>query len=43
MPEEDECMSGTSDLPPIENYLMDMDGVLVRGTQLIPGAAEFIE
>jgi NagD protein len=25
-----------------EAYLMDMDGVLVRGTQLIPGAAEFI-
>src|SRR5215831_11536774 len=23
-------------------YLMDMDGVLVRGTQLIPGADEFI-
>ena len=23
-------------------YLMDMDGVLVRGTQIIPGAADFI-
>jgi 5'-nucleotidase len=36
-------MSGTSDQPPIENYLMDMDGVLVRGVQLIPGAAEFVQ
>lgn len=26
----------------IKNYLMDMDGVLVRGSALIPGAAEFI-
>ena len=25
-----------------KTYLMDMDGVLVRGTQLIPGADEFI-
>jgi NagD protein len=25
-----------------QTYLMDMDGVLVRGTQLIPGADEFI-
>jgi NagD protein len=25
-----------------KTYLMDMDGVLVRGTQLIPGAQEFI-
>jgi NagD protein len=24
-------------------YLMDMDGVLIRGSQVIPGAAEFIE
>ncbi len=30
-------------LPPKpQTYLMDMDGVLVRGTQLIPGADEFI-
>lgn len=26
-----------------KNYLIDMDGVLVRGRSLIPGAAEFIE
>lgn len=26
----------------IENYLMDMDGVILRGTTLIPGAADFI-
>jgi len=26
-----------------KNYLIDMDGVLVRGTSLIPGAAEFID
>lgn len=25
------------------NYITDMDGVLVRGTSLIPGAAEFIQ
>lgn len=25
------------------NYIMDMDGVLVRGTTLVPGAAEFIQ
>lgn len=25
-----------------EAYLMDMDGVLIRGSQVIPGAAEFI-
>ena len=25
-----------------KNYLIDMDGVLVRGQQRIPGAAEFI-
>jgi NagD protein len=28
--------------PPADHYLMDMDGVLVRGAQMIPGAAEFI-
>jgi NagD protein len=27
----------------VEHYLMDMDGVLVRGAVPIPGAAEFIE
>src|SRR5690606_4940394 len=26
-----------------KNYLMDMDGVLVRGAQIIPGAVEFIQ
>jgi NagD protein len=28
---------------PLRAYLMDMDGVLVRGVQLIPGADNFIE
>jgi NagD protein len=32
-----------ADQPDIETYLMDMDGVLVRGAQLIPGAAEFVQ
>ena len=27
----------------IKNYLTDMDGVLVRGSTIIPGAAEFIQ
>ena len=27
---------------PVNAYLMDMDGVLIRGTQLVPGADEFI-
>jgi NagD protein len=27
----------------VKNYLIDMDGVLVRGTQMIPGADKFIE
>ena len=31
-----------NDLEVIAAYLMDMDGVLVRGAQLIPGAADFI-
>ena len=31
-----------SDSNDIADYLMDMDGVLVRGAQLIPGAAEFV-
>src|SRR5258707_15414667 len=26
----------------IKNYLIDMDGVVLRGTTLIPGAAEFL-
>lgn len=26
----------------IKNYLLDMDGVIVQGDALIPGAAEFI-
>ncbi len=28
---------------PARAYLMDMDGVLVRGAQLVPGADSFIE
>src|SRR5947209_11203005 len=27
----------------IKHYLTDMDGVIVRGTTLIPGAAEFLQ
>src|SRR5437879_5706593 len=27
----------------IKNYLTDMDGVMLRGTTLIPGAAEFVQ
>lgn len=27
----------------IKNYLIDMDGVILRGTMLIPGAAEFVQ
>src|SRR5260370_8198386 len=27
----------------IRHYLTDMDGVIVRGTTLIPGAAEFLQ
>jgi len=27
----------------IKHYLMDMDGVILRGTKLIPGAAEFVQ
>src|ERR1041385_5626871 len=26
-----------------KGYLLDMDGVIYRGSQMIPGAAEFIE
>ena len=27
----------------IKNYLTDMDGVILRGAALIPGAAEFVQ
>ena len=27
----------------IKHYLINMDGVLVQGTRLLPGAAEFVE
>ena len=27
----------------IKNYLTDMDGVILRGRTLIPGAAEFVQ
>jgi NagD protein len=30
-------------MPKAKNYLIDMDGVLVRGSQLIPGANDFID
>ena len=30
-------------MKPIKNYLIDMDGVLISGRTLIPGAEEFIE
>jgi len=26
----------------IKNYLSDMDGVIVKGSTLIPGAADFV-
>lgn len=35
-------MSNLADVPPVRAYLMDMDGVLVRGAELITGADEFI-
>ncbi|HEX9414305.1 MAG TPA: TIGR01457 family HAD-type hydrolase [Ktedonobacterales bacterium] len=35
-------MAGIEAEPAIASYLMDMDGVLVRGAQMIPGAVEFI-
>jgi NagD protein len=35
-------MADHDELRQVQAYLMDMDGVLVRGTQLIPGADEFI-
>jgi NagD protein len=34
---------GETPLNGIKNYLMDMDGVIVRGPSLIPGAADFIQ
>ncbi len=30
-------------MTPLKNYLIDMDGVLVRGSTMIPGADQFIE
>ena len=30
-------------MKPIKNYLIDMDGVLISGSTLIPGAEQFIE
>jgi NagD protein len=33
----------TTDRPVIENYLMDMDGVLVHEERLIPGADQFVK
>ena len=38
-----EQMAVAEILQTVETYLMDMDGVLVRGAHLIPGALEFIE
>ena len=35
-------MTDGTEQAPVRAYLMDMDGVLVRGTELIPGADEFI-
>ena len=35
-------MNNTSGDEPINAYLMDMDGVLVRGAQIIPGAPQFL-
>ena len=35
-------MAGIEAEPAIASYLMDMDGVLVRGAHMIPGAVEFI-
>src|ERR1051326_4846 len=33
------CAWGTG----MKNYILDMDGVIYRGNQLVPGAREFIE
>jgi len=35
-------LSAMEGMEGVDAYLMDMDGVLVRGAQLIPGAADFI-
>jgi NagD protein len=35
-------MTDATEHAPVQAYLMDMDGVLVRGTELISGADEFI-
>jgi NagD protein len=35
-------MTDATEQAPVQAYLMDMDGVLVRGTELISGADEFI-
>jgi len=37
-----QCRTGDF-LEGINNYLMDMDGVILWGTRLIPGAAEFVQ
>src|SRR3989440_9093345 len=37
-----QCRTGDF-LEGINNYLMDMDGVMLRGTTLIPGAPEFVQ
>lgn len=35
-------VSAKAAVPEISSYLMDMDGVLVRGAHMIPGASDFI-
>jgi 5'-nucleotidase len=35
-------VSAKATVPEISSYLMDMDGVLVRGAHMIPGASDFI-
>jgi NagD protein len=35
--------TGGKQLDNIKNYLIDMDGVILRGTTLIPGAADFVQ
>ena len=32
-----------NEMDSIKNYLMDMDGVILRGNTLIPGAVEFVQ
>src|SRR6478672_8429792 len=41
--EKPDAMDNALTSAPPRAYLMDMDGVLVRGAQLIPGADSFIE